>query len=119
MKFIAWIALIVATTSYADPRGNRWDYDEGPDVSTEVGKEYARLFASTPNYRAIGDAILEGSGDKFRWKFGPMFYRGRLGENQVKVLIIGQEGAEDENISDRSFTGEPAATCRTCLRLWG
>ncbi|MEP7112384.1 MAG: uracil-DNA glycosylase family protein, partial [Ilumatobacteraceae bacterium] len=43
--------------------------------------------------------------EEFRWHFGPMFYRGRLGDHQVKVLIVGQEGAQDESLSHRSFTG--------------
>ena len=43
--------------------------------------------------------------EEFRWHFGPMFYRGRLGDQQVKVLIVGQEGAQDESLSHRSFTG--------------
>jgi uracil-DNA glycosylase len=34
-----------------------------------------------------------------------MFYRGRLGDGQVKVLVIGQEGGQDEALSHRSFTG--------------
>jgi uracil-DNA glycosylase len=34
-----------------------------------------------------------------------MFYRGRLGDHQVKVLVVGQEGAQDESLSHRSFTG--------------
>jgi len=89
-----------------DQRGGLEDYDLGPDVNTKVGYGYAQIIAQTPNYRAIGiEALGQGKREKFRWKFGPMFYRGRLGENQVKVLVIGQEGAQDENISDRSFTG--------------
>ncbi len=43
--------------------------------------------------------------EKFRWHHGPVFYRGRLGDNQVKVLLIGQEGGQDEALSHRAFTG--------------
>lgn len=113
-----WLAL---------PAGGSDLYDPGPDLSTAVGRGYAKIFAQTPNYRAVGDAVLtddvdgdedEGS-EKFRWQFGPMFYRGRLGENQVKVLVIGQEGAQDENISYRSFTGGTGGNMQNFLHALG
>lgn len=104
-------------------RGAPWEYDPGPDVNTPVGRRYAELFARTPNYRAIGQYLLSQGqndrSDKFRWQFGPMFYRGRLGQNQVKVLIIGQEGAQDENISDRSFTGGTGGRMQNMLSYMG
>ncbi len=80
-------------------RGEPWEYDPGPPRN----RSWPRLFAETPNYRGIAHAI-EGR-DEFRWHHGPMFYRGRLWDNQVKVLIVGQEGAQDESLSHRSFTG--------------
>jgi uracil-DNA glycosylase len=84
---------------FTDGRGDPWEYDPGPPKN----RSWARLFADTPNYRAIGKA-MSGS-EEYRWHFGPMFYRGRLRDNSVKVLIIGQEGAQDESLSHRSFTG--------------
>lgn len=56
-------------------RGNPWDYDPGPPGN----RSWARLFAQTPNYRGLGTAVLGREG--FRWHFGPLFYRGRLGED--------------------------------------
>lgn len=104
-------------------RGAPWEYDPGPDVNTPVGRRFAELFARTPNYRAIGQYLLSQGqndrSDKFRWQFGPMFYRGRLAQNQVKVLIIGQEGAQDENISDRSFTGGTGGRMQNMLAYLG
>jgi uracil-DNA glycosylase len=84
---------------YWEDRGSPWEYDPGPSKN----RSWSRLFAETPNYRGIGIA-MSGS-EEFRWHFGPMFYRGRLGDQQVKVLIVGQEGAQDESLSHRSFTG--------------
>jgi uracil-DNA glycosylase len=84
---------------YWQDRGSPWDYDPGPAKN----RSWSRLFSETPNYRGFGIA-MSGS-EEFRWHFGPMFYRGRLGDNQVKVLIVGQEGAQDESLSHRSFTG--------------
>ena len=52
-------------------RGLPWEYDPGPPAN----RQWARLFAETPNYRGLGRAL--GGGEEFRWHFGPMFYRGR------------------------------------------
>lgn len=84
---------------FTDGRGNPWEFDPGPPKN----RRWARLFATTPNYRALGVAM--SGEEEFRWHFGPMFYRGRLQDNAVRVLVIGQEGAQDESLSHRSFTG--------------
>jgi len=84
---------------YWEDRGSPWDYDPGPAKN----RSWSRLFAETPNYRGFGIAM--SGNEEFRWHFGPMFYRGRLGDQQVKVLVVGQEGAQDESLSHRSFTG--------------
>jgi len=80
-------------------RGTPAEFDAGP----APGSAFAKLFAETPNYRGIG---LRWSGkEEFRWHFGPMFYRGRLEGGGAHVLVVGQEGAQDESLSHRSFTG--------------
>ena len=84
---------------YWEDRGSPWEFDSGPAKN----RSWSRLFAETPNYRGFGIAL--SGNEEFRWHFGPMFYRGRLGDQQVKVLIVGQEGAQDESLSHRSFTG--------------
>lgn len=84
---------------FTDGRGNPWEFDAGPPKN----RRWAQLFAATPNYRALGVAM--SGQEEFRWHFGPMFYRGRLRDNSVRVLVIGQEGAQDESLSHRSFTG--------------
>jgi uracil-DNA glycosylase len=86
-------------TQYWDGRGEPWEYDPGPPSN----RSWARLFAETPNYRGLGLAVL--GREKFRWHFGPMHYRGRLGDGDVRVVVIGQEGAQDESLACRSFVG--------------
>ncbi len=86
-----------------DGRGHPSEHDPGPPKN----RRWARLFAEVPNYRGLGVAVT--GRESFRWHFGPMFYRGRLGDGQVKVLIVGQEGAQDESLSHRSFTGGTGA----------
>ncbi|HZM41432.1 MAG TPA: hypothetical protein VFB94_20080, partial [Acidimicrobiales bacterium] len=54
-------------------RGDPWEHDPGPPAN----RRWARLFAEVPNYRALGDQISDK--EQFRWQFGPVFYRGRLG----------------------------------------
>jgi uracil-DNA glycosylase len=96
----------------ADPRGNPWDYDPGPAKTSG----WPELFADTPNYRGLGKAVT--GRDAFRWHFGPMFYRGRL-DSSARVLLIGQEGAQDESLSHRSFTGGTGARMQHLLNHIG
>ena len=99
-------------------RGNPYEFDPGPPP----GSRWAELFARVPNYRRLGLEVLggaEGRDEKFRWTFGPMFYRGRLEPNRVKVFVIGQEGAQDESVSNRSFTGGTGARMQHFLNQLG
>jgi len=98
---------------FLDGRGDPWEFDGGPPKN----RSWARLFATTPNYRAIGVAMT--GAEEFRWHFGPMFYRGRLQDNSVRVLVIGQEGAQDESLSHRSFTGGTGARMQHVLNHLG
>ncbi len=98
---------------YTVGRGDPWEFDPGPPRN----RRWPRLFSETPNYRALGKAVM-GS-EKFRWHFGPMFYRGRLGDDQVKVLVIGQEGAQDESLAHRAFTGGTGARMQHVLNHLG
>ena len=91
-------------------RGSLEVFDPGPTPA------WAQLFAETPNYRGIGLAF---SGAKFRWHFGPMFYRGRTADGAARVLVIGQEGAQDESLSHRSFTGGTGARMQHLLNHIG
>jgi uracil-DNA glycosylase len=95
-----------------DVRGNAWDYDPGP----EPADGWAQLFAETPNYRALGKAVV--GREAFRWHHGPMFYRGRL-DGTARVVIVGQEGAQDESLSHHSFTGGTGARMQHLLRFLG
>lgn len=94
-------------------RGNPWDHDPGPPKN----RQWARLFSETPNYRGLGRALA--GGEEFRWHFGPMFYRGRLADGRVKVLVIGQEGAQDESLGHRSFVGGTGARMQHFLHSIG
>jgi uracil-DNA glycosylase len=96
----------------ADERGDPWQHDPGPTTASG----WAALFADTPNYRGLGHAVL-GSG-KFRWEHGPMFFRGRL-DGSAKVVLVGQEGAQDESLSHRSFTGGSGSRMQHLLRHIG
>jgi uracil-DNA glycosylase len=96
----------------ADNRGNTWEYDPGPSAASG----WAELFARTPNYRGLGQAVL--SKEAFRWHHGPMFYRGRL-DGSARVVLVGQEGAQDESLSHRSFTGGTGARMQHFLRHLG
>jgi uracil-DNA glycosylase len=94
-------------------RGQPWEHDPGPAKN----RAWAGLFAATPNYRGLSKAVLGREG--FRWHFGPMFYRGRLTDGDVKVLVIGQEGAQDESLGHRSFVGGTGARMQHVLNHLG
>jgi uracil-DNA glycosylase len=96
----------------ADERGNPWEHDPGPTAASG----WAALFAATPNYRGLGRAVLHR--EAFRWHHGPMFYRGRL-DGSARVVLVGQEGAQDESLSHRSFTGGTGARMQHFLRHIG
>ena len=96
----------------ASGRGDVWDFDAGPAPTSG----WPELFAATPNYRGLGVAVT--GREAFRWHFGPMFFRGRL-NGSARVLVIGQEGAQDESLSHRSFTGGTGARLQHLLSYLG
>lgn len=100
---------------YDPRRGSPSEYDSGPAKDSK----WVELFGSVPNYRALGKKIMGGSGEKFRWIFGPMWYRGRLSENSVQVFVVGQEGAQDENVTNRAFTGSTGTRVQKFLNHLG
>src|SRR5918994_970245 len=95
-----------------DDRGDGWEHDPGPSAASG----WADLFAETPNYRGLAHVVLGGDG--FRWHHGPMFFRGRL-DGSAMVVIVGQEGAQDESLAHRSFTGGTGARMQHFLRTLG
>lgn len=108
-----------------DRRGPISEYDMGPPKDSQ----WPDIFAETPDYRAYGKAIYQAAAqkagirddgqEKFRWKVGPMWYRGRLTPNSVKVFVIGQEGAQDENVSNRTFTGSTGTKMQNFINFFG
>ena len=100
-------------SDYWEHRGFPWEYDPGPPKNLS----WARLFSESPNYRGLGNALSDK--ERYRWHFGPMYYRGRLKPNQVKVLIIGQEGAQDESLAHRSFVGSSGSRMQYFLNFIG
>jgi uracil-DNA glycosylase len=95
-----------------DERGDPWEHDPGPTTASG----WASLFAETPNYRGLGRTVV--GREAFRWHHGPMFFRGRL-DGSAKVVVVGQEGAQDESLSHRSFTGGTGARMQHLLRHLG
>jgi uracil-DNA glycosylase len=95
-----------------DERGDAWEHDPGPTAASG----WAALFAETPNYRGLGTAVV--GREAFRWHHGPMFFRGRL-DGSARVVLVGQEGAQDESLSHRSFTGGTGARMQHFLHHIG
>ena len=55
---------------------------------------------------------------KFRHAMGPLFYRGRL-DGTARVLLVGQEGATDEALVHRAFTGGTGQKVQSFLNSIG
>ena len=116
---------IIKSAYYSEQRGSPAEYDSGPPKDSK----WPDLFAETPNYRAYGKAIYQEASkkagikddgkEKFRWIVGPMWYRGRLTPESVKVFVIGQEGAQDENVSNRTFTGSTGTKMQNFINYFG
>ncbi len=125
IKIFLWLALsmsflvsnVEAATRYKfdKRRGSPAEFDPGPPKNSR----WTELYGSAPNYRLIGKEVLDGNREKFRWKWGPMWYRGRLNPQEVKVFVVGQEGAQDENVSNRAFTGSTGTKTQKLLNYMG
>jgi hypothetical protein len=110
-------AAIKSSTKYGD-RGSPAEYDSGAPKDSK----WFELYGAVPNYRSIGIVALGGtpmSDEKFRWQMGPMWYRGRLTPQSVKAFVVGQEGAQDENVSNRAFTGSTGTRVQKFLKHMG
>jgi uracil-DNA glycosylase len=94
-------------------RGDPWEHDPGPPRN----RRWAPLFADTPDYRGLG--TTPSGFERFRWQFGPVYYRGRLGDNQVKVLVVGQDAGSDEALAHRAFVGESGSRVQHLLHHLG
>ncbi|HKY69190.1 MAG TPA: uracil-DNA glycosylase family protein, partial [Acidimicrobiales bacterium] len=94
-------------------RGEAWEHDPGPPRN----RRWARLFADAPDHRGLGLGL--GGIERFRWQFGPVSYRGRLGDRQVKVLVVGQDAGSDEALAHRSFVGESGSRVQHLLAHLG
>ncbi len=85
----------------------RTSYDPGPPP------EWEQLFSNAPldHYRNH----LSG---RFRTDFGPVFYRGRL-DRTARLLVVGQDPATDEILSQRAFVGRAGQTAQGLLARIG
>jgi hypothetical protein len=68
-------------------------YDQGSSVAT-----FRTLFETYPD-----ETVFPGK--HFRVEWGPVFYRGRL-DGSARVLLIGQDPAQNENVLRRILVGE-------------
>ena len=96
----------------ADVRGDPWEHDPGPTSASG----WAELFAATPNYRGLGgrsSGARRSAGTTGRCSTAVGWMARR------KVMVVGQEGAQDESLAHRSFTGGTGARMQHLLRFLG
>jgi len=97
-KFFRRAVAILAIT-------RRPNHDLGPSL------DWVDFFASAPDYTSKWP-------NKFRWEFGPIFFRGRL-DGTARVLIIGQDPSTDEAIARRAFVGGSGQRLQGLLKKLG
>ena len=97
----------------ADVRGNPWEYDPGPTGRQRLGGA-VREHPELPRARQ-GGARQRGVPLAPRPDVLPR-PAGRLRQG---VVLVGQEGAQDESLSHRSFTGGTGARMQHFLRHLG
>lgn len=82
-------------------------YDPGPPPS------WHRLFESAPL-----EHFEKHAAGRFRWQFGPVFYRGRL-DGTARVLVVGQDPSTDEALARRILVGPSGQRVQGFLRKMG
>jgi hypothetical protein len=82
-------------------------FDKGPTAS------WAKKFFDAPRQHYINHP----SG-RFRTEFGPVYYRGRL-DNNVKLLIVGQDPSTDEILAQRNLVGSSGQRVQRLLNKIG
>ena len=82
-------------------------FDPGPPVG------FAEVFAQAPL-----DAYLSHPTGRFRTRFGPVFYRGRL-DGTARALVLGQDPSSDEILVQRNFVGFSGQLLQGFLRKVG
>ena len=118
---IGYQATIDGRTFSADinERGGPWPTSEAtPGSTTPARPPRAAGRSSSPRPRTTAGSGEVVGREAFRWHHGPMFFRGRL-DGSARVVMVGQEGAQDESLSHRSFTGGTGARMQHFLRFLG
>jgi hypothetical protein len=82
------------------------DFDLGP-----VGEPFKTLAGGFPDEAAYPF-------DDFRVEWGPIFHRGRL-DGTARVLVIGQDPGQHENVLRRILVGEAGRRCQGLLAKLG
>jgi hypothetical protein len=72
-----------------EPGSQKWEYNPGPDPSTNSGKAIIDIYAELPEYMEMSEELMESQ--KFRYIYGMMMTRTDFGKDKVKVLFIGQD----------------------------
>ncbi len=82
------------------------EWDRGPSVAVRT------IFEQAPfgEYRSLPN--------KFRLAWGPIYYRGRA-DGSIKVLVIGQDPAADENLTRRILCGHAGQRVQGFLAKFG
>ncbi len=103
--FLALVLLVPAFPTHAGPPTESipaWEYNPGPDPSTEMGRKLIDWYAELPEFKAFADETMDKQ--KFRFIYGTMAFRTRLEPNSVKVAFWGQDGTHVAEFAKHTAT---------------
>jgi hypothetical protein len=102
--FLALVLLVPAFPSHAQSTEQipAWEYNPGPDPSTEMGRKLIDWYAELPEFKAFANETMDKQ--KFRFIYGTMAFRARLEQNAVKVAFWGQDGTHVAEFAKHTAT---------------
>ncbi len=118
-KDSGWAELFAAVPNFravAKALGDEWLVVNPETGTSKYDDANAAILAEDPEGTIIAKFTL--TKNKFRYHMGPLFYRGRL-DGTARVMVVGQEGATDEALVHRAFTGGTGQKVQNFLNALG
>lgn len=117
VKFL-FLTSTFLTLSVAQAQLPKWSYDAGPNPNTQMGRELIDITANIPNMPEVSKQIM-GRKQKFRPAFGPIPWRMLQGENQIKMLFLGQDGTHIAEAAGRPATAGFGGRAQDLAKYFG
>lgn len=90
------------------PGTAHFQYRAGPDLRTQLGREFIRIYSEQPENRYISEELYYYQ--KFRDVWGAMALRINFTPNTVKEFVVGQDAVDDAEAAKLPGTGTGYST---------